>query len=388
MHEERNRRYPGLVKRGDSYSFKLDGKRVTVPKQVYQGLVGEKAWKAAYDWKLRESGQIKLRSQTRVRYLEYATSVIETRHQRLKPSTRRLYMKRLRSQWVSPLHRLWVHEITTEHIRQLVLQPMLAAGLAGNTVNSHLANIQTVLSFAWKTDRMFPNNPVSGLAAQERPEKKKGKIRIYTRAEMDRLFAEVAPQYRIVFALAYYTGARISEILGLRWRNILWETSQIFYEGMLDPELGTWVPGLKTDRHTQPVGRSVEMGEETPHFLKEQLAFVGIMRRPDEPVCGDVTYGGLTAYLNGRPGGQKPYPGFRDRLGEPFIASGGYEPLSMHKLRHNYGSRMISAGADIAWVADQMGDTIETVRSTYEHEVTERTRNPEWVAEMHRKAFG
>jgi integrase len=48
-----------------------------------------------------------------------------------------------------------------------------------------------------------------------------------------------------------------------------------------------------------------------------------------------------------------------------------------HFLRHTHGSQLIAAGWDVAAVAARLGDSIQTVMTTYAHEFDAKRREGE-----------
>lgn len=94
------------------------------------------------------------------------------------------------------------------------------------TVNRYLATISAICSFAIKI-RSCPknwNNPCSRVSA--RPENNQ-RVRYLTMAEQQRLLTAAKAQkwerMHLLVLMALKTGARRSELLNLRWRDIVWE---------------------------------------------------------------------------------------------------------------------------------------------------------------------
>jgi integrase len=57
--------------------------------------------------------------------------------------------------------------------------------------------------------------------------------------------------------------------------------------------------------------------------------------------------------------------GYFDRLTDRTGVNEGKRRLTLHDLRHTFGSMLVASGSDIAHVAGQIGDTIETTYRTY-----------------------
>lgn len=58
--------------------------------------------------------------------------------------------------------------------------------------------------------------------------------------------------------------------------------------------------------------------------------------------------------------------------------------IATHAFRHTYGSSLLLAVADVVYVANQLGDTVEIVEKTYLHLLEDiRKRNVKILHEQH-----
>lgn len=88
-------------------------------------------------------------------------------------------------------------------------------------------------------------------------------------------------------------------------------------------------------------------------------------------------------------------PVFRDRQGKPWedyelsghwirmrrrAAVRGVRPLKLHCLRHTYASLALAAGHDVAWIAGQIGDTLEVFLRRYAHILPSSSRSLEFLS--------
>jgi integrase len=359
LRSERNKRFPGLEKRGPhAFYFKKGYKpqiTVRVPPQH------SVSWTEAYAYKQRETskGQTRLVPSKRA-FIDYAAEAIND-HVRVKHSSRRTYMTRLQSTRVKPLHRMWLTKISADHIHRLILRPMLEDGLSGNTIHATLAALAVVFDSA-VDNKLIATNPVSDLSKRKIPARRT-RPRIYPLSADDlRQLLELAPeQYETLIAIAGLAGARLSEILGLRWRDVDFEQQLIRFEHQRDYHSTELVYGLKTDKEDEAGGRTVVMPLTLVPYLKRQQQRCGFNRRDDDPLFPTVTRGTVQDWLRDN----------RAKLGPNFDGSTGYKPLSMHTLRHSYGSRLLDSGASVTYVAAQMGDKPLTVIKTYAHVLQE-----------------
>ena len=67
------------------------------------------------------------------------------------------------------------------------------------------------------------------------------------------------------------------------------------------------------------------------------------------------------------------YPYFQERVWTPLLAKAGLPYRKYHSTRHTYATWLLSDGADLRWVQQQMGHaTIGQTADTYGHVQPER----------------
>jgi integrase len=293
-------------------------------------------------------------------FIDYAAEAINN-HAKAKRSSRRTYMTRLHSERVQPLHRMRISKISPDTIQRLVLRPMLDDGLSGNTIHAILAALSVIFSSAVE-DKLIETNPVSALPKRKIPERRiRPRVYVLSADDLQRLLELAPEQHEAVIAVAGLVGARLSEILGLRWHDVDFDQQLIRFEHQRDYQSSELVYGMKTDKEGEAGGRTVVMPLTLIPYLKRQQQRCGLNRRDDDPLFPDILRGTIQDWVRNN----------RERLGRNFDGSNGYEPLTMHTLRHSYGSRMLDGGASVTHVAAQMGDKPLTVMRTYAHEIRE-----------------
>jgi integrase len=147
-----------------------------------------------------------------------------------------LYRQRLRDHVVPELGHHPVDQLRVDHLRQLIERK---GTLAPGTVTS-LVNITSgMLRYAVK-HRYVDRNVVRDLDRDDRP----GSMRLtepryLDQSEIVRLIDAVGPVFRPVIVTCATTGLRISEALGLRWRDIDLDAGSIQVCRQLDDDLTT-----------------------------------------------------------------------------------------------------------------------------------------------------
>lgn len=153
---------------------------------------------------------------------------------------------------------------------------------------------------------------------------------------------------RTLVAVLAYGGLRPGEALALEWADVGDRTLSVHASIALGAEKDT------KNRRT----RTVELSDELRDALRSWKLASGNRE-------GLVFPG-----TDGKPWTDTQYRNWRKRKFEP-AAPEGVRP---YDLRHTRASELFAEGRNPAWIADQMGHTLQTLLSTYVH-VMERTPN-------------
>jgi integrase len=232
-------------------------------------------------------------------------------------------------------------------------QKALAAHYAPNTVEVTMSYAKSVLRHAYATGRIG-RDPSTGLRPPKRRDGERdgvGPADVPTRAEAVAILQGAPAPYRAAIALGL-TGLRVGEVLGLSLDRL-----------ELDARLVT------VDRQLQRIG--LELVLTTPKAEKARTiavpSFVAVeLRRHVRDHLPDDADGLL--FTGGR-GARFRRDQFYVSAWRPALSAAGLDPRGFvfHSLRHFAASSMLAEGAPITAVAGHLGDTVETVASTYAH---------------------
>src|SRR5262249_22343981 len=130
-----------------------------------------------------------------------------------------LYRQRLDDHVLPLLGARRVDELTVDDARRLV-DGLTRKGRAPGTVTSCVNILSGLLRYALKR-RLVAHTVVRDLDRDDRPgSERQTEPRYLTAAELEQLFAEMTDSFRPVALVCAYCGLRISETLGLRWRDL------------------------------------------------------------------------------------------------------------------------------------------------------------------------
>ena len=238
---------------------------------------------------------------------------------------------------------LILHEITTLRIEQFKRERLAGKWRGHNhttgkpikpgTVNRELDTLRGIFSKAveWKKLREHPMQSVKRLKVDNQ------RTRILTEAEQVALLAACPKKLGLMVRLALITGARIGEILDLRWENVS-ETELLFLE-------------TKNGKPRKlAVTAAIQAVVAKCHRGRLPWVFVNVRTQQGYTVNG-------VAHV------------FRRALARAEIASGD---VSLHTLRHTALSRMIACGFDDHTVKAISGHSSTRMLERYTHPTDQR----------------
>jgi integrase len=235
-----------------------------------------------------------------------------------------LYRQRLRDHILDRLGRRRVDELTVGDVCLLV-DRLSRRGLAPGTVTSCVNILSGLLRFAVKRN-VVTHNVCRDLDRDDRPGvKRQSEPRYLTVTELELLLKEMSDTFRPIAAACAYAGLRVSEALGLRWRDVDFKAGTITVAGQLDAS-GVRITTTKTETSAATIPlipvlrrelaehRKRQAAVSLMHVLADKLVFTTASGKPQSRrnALRAVHVAGDNAKLNGS----------------------GLEPVGLHDLRH------------------------------------------------------
>lgn len=220
---------------------------------------------------------------------------------------------------------------------QLYLADKGRLDLSPATINKSLVILKAILSKAleWGYIRKDPARYIKRL---REPRKE---MAFLAPDEIRRFLEAAKPEDQLMLTTAVFTGLRQAELLALRWSSIDLIKGLIYVTRTYHPIYGFGEPKSETSR------RAVYMPPELIEMFRKQTG------DPDQLVFPDG---------NGDP----IHPSFLLRHQfYPTLERAGLRQIRFHDLRHTYATLMISIGASITLIQQQMGHS--TSRFTLDH---------------------
>lgn len=297
---------------------------------------------------------------------------LATKQPRLRPSTYESYGHQIRLYLRPALGTIRLDHLMPAHIQQAIQQ--WAAGpradgragtLAPRTVQYAVVVLRMALDQAVRWN-LIAQNPA---AVVEAPSPAAPPPRWWTAAEAARFLAAAATDelYGIAFVLLFFTGMRLSELLGLRWQDVDWDRA------------GIWIRQTRTGRRAQWVGPpKTRAGQRFIPIDAGTLALLQAHRdrqaRCRGQVAGDYQEDDLVVATGV---GTPPHPRNLNRSCDRLQAQAGIPRIKLHEIRHTHGSLLREAGADIRLIADRLGHSQASFTAqVYVHARAEAQRPP------------
>ncbi|WP_072570084.1 site-specific integrase [Enterobacter sp. SA187] len=265
-------------------------------------------------------------------YLDEYIGICETR--KLSPSTIGGY-KKCRSA-LAALHSFPASELTPAAMKAWIQSRTTTL----KTIRNQLSFLRSALDEA-VTDGVLQINPVSLVTASRYQSDKTSADSDYivdplSPAEVDALLSAAGnKQWENLFMFAIQTGLRSSELCSLRWRDIdfIGKTAHVQSASVVGV-----IKGTKTKAGT----RKVELNDPAMAVLASQKSFTFMK---DATIFED-------------PKTNKPWASadaIRKKAWVPTLRKAGIRYRNPYQTRHTFATRHISQGANLFWLAGQMG---------------------------------
>jgi integrase len=178
-------------------------------------------------------------------------------------------------------------------------------------------------------------------------------IRVLTQDEVRAVVEAASPRWKTLIVTAASTGARVSELLGLTFKDLVLEqgnasisiTKQLARDGSLCP------PKTRNGKRVIEIGNGLRLALLAAYNAAEDKD--GFVFASDTEAVGRY---GLA---------RRAFTRAVEKSGVPYDPK--VERISLHVFRHAAATRLVAAGESIQRVADYLGDTTETVYKVYVH---------------------
>jgi len=297
------------------------------------------------------------------------------------PRTLERYKQHLDGHVLPGIGHIQVQKLTADALATF-LRDRQSAGLSPWTRKGMLTPISRVLSLAVRRGYVAENT-LRLLQPEELPKgKARDEPRVLDRDEIGRLLSGAPDLYRPALATKVFSGLRAMELLGLQWSCVDFEKAVIRVRHQLTRGSKQNPPAL-VELKTRGARRDVVLLPELSELLREYRlrAFRRGFARQDDYVF---------ASSEGTPLGYRNLAqrGLTKAADDAGLNTDGQPKLTLHDLRHTFGSHLVRQGADVVTVSRQMGHARPSITlDVYSHEFAV-VQHQESIAGKREGAFG
>lgn len=235
--------------------------------------------------------------------------------------------------------------------------------LSDQTILHHHRLISAIFEKAIKWGVLKGTNPARRVDA---PRVQQHQAKFYEEKQIEEMLEALSKEdikYRAIIMLAFITGARMGEIMGLEWKDIDIENRivSVRQASQYLPGMGTFTKCPKNPSSYRKISVNASLIKLLVEYKADQQS-KGFL-------CQDTNR--LFIRWNGKPmNPNKPSDWFPE-----FLERHNLSHLNFHGLRHTSGTYLISQGMDIPTVAKRLGHSKPTTTANiYAHAVESRDR--------------
>ena len=310
-------------------------------------------------------------------FAELLTEWLEFKRHQIKPNTFEIYEVNVRK-LIPRIGSLRLQEIKRADIEKLFRELSQNGSERGTAVSANYVkligkSVRESLTWAVKRDYIIKNPSLD----VPYPKNYKKTPEPFSREEIEIFFTE-ASAHRLYFLyfLSANTGARVGELIALRWADFDGKKLEI---SKTRTRVGKSVieHSPKTARGIRSVHLSEEVIEEFSTHRRRQIA-----ERLAHLDWQDSDY--IFTQDDGRP----LEPSTASNIFAKLVRRSGLRHTRLHDLRHHHITQLLSAGIQPHVVAKRVGDTVAVILETYAHTSEEDLKSASEVYSSGRKNVG
>lgn len=208
---------------------------------------------------------------------------------------------------------------------------------------SRIKTLRTLLNRIFQdalNDEIIDKNPLSNIKSPNTTPKK---IIPFSLQEVSNILSKASGQYKNFYALAFFTGMRSGEMIGLKWDDVDFEHNEI------------------------NISRSIKMGETNTTKTNNSIRTVDIVDAllPYLKLQHEITGHHKTyVFLNHKQTHFYDIKRIRETHWEKTLESCNLEYRPIYHTRHTFATMMLENNEDILWVSSMLGhkDTTTTLK--------------------------
>lgn len=280
-------------------------------------------------------------------FKEVAQRWLDLKSEKIRKSTKLQYEGHINNHIKLYFGEMKTNEIDLDITEEFVFK-LNKKGISGNTIRKIVTTLGAIMKYASHPRRCYASfNPVEYIENLPKFQKREAVFASYEEIIAMQNQMQNRRDKLIIFTAAM-TGMREGELFGLKWKDLMWDDSQIFVRR-------TFNHGEFHDPKTECSKRKIDIPDDLMHELKKwKLA------------CPNK--GELDLVFPNKEGNPEDATNWIRRIWHPARVKAEVKYLTPHSLRHFYASYLLSQGEDVNYVKRVLGhERVEITINLYGH---------------------
>lgn len=295
---------------------------------------------------------------TKITYESYMEEWFQERKNTLQKTTFEIHSIYYRNFIKPKLGQLKVQQIAPIQIQKFINELVNETSYSEHTIHLIFRIVSASLKKA-KVLKLIKHNPADGITL---PKIKKREMSIWSLKQVNQFISESININRLTrcyigFLISIFTGMRQGEILGLRWKDVDFETQTIFVRQTL-----TQNAEIKSGAKNEASVRSIHIPSKLVDELRTHRKQIW-----EEKLLLGSNYHDLDLIICTKSGNpmiprnfRKEFYNLTEKIGLPKIR--------FHDLRHTHATILIQQNVNVKLISERLGHAdIETTLNTYSH---------------------
>ncbi|MCK2017945.1 site-specific integrase [Peribacillus frigoritolerans] len=295
---------------------------------------------------------------TKMTYEHYMEEWFQERKNTLQRTTFEIHSIYYRNVIKPELGQLKVQQIAPIQIQKFINELVNDTNYSAHTIHLIFRIVSASLKKA-KVLKLIKHNPSDGITL---PKIKKREMSIWTLKQVNQFISEASNINRLTrcyigFLISIFTGMRQGEILGMRWKDVDFETQTIFVRQTLtqNAEIKS---GAKNEASVRSIHIPSKLVDELRSYRKQVL---------QEKLTHGQNYHDNDLVVCTRDGKPMIPRNFRKEFYN-LVERVGLPKIRFHDLRHTHATILIQQNINVKLISERLGHSdIETTLNTYSH---------------------
>ena len=309
----------------------------------------------------------------RTLFEDFCKIFLDIKKTEISPATWAFYKKIIDQHLIPAYGKMHMDEFGIRHVQEYIQFITnkeredfrgLGQPIAATTVKRYVTVFRSVLSLAYKMEYM--DIDISNSRRLVFPKEQKKEVEVYNQSEVKQILSALLeePIYiRAIIEVAFFTGCRRGEIVGLKWEDIDFENHRLYVRRSIYKLHGEKAqekpPKTKSSMRNMVIPqRLIDTLSEYKAYQDKYIALMGNGWNNFNYVFTEID-------------GNVMNPHTPTKQFDHFLKRHGIRHLKFHGLRHTSATMLLANGCDIKTVSTRLGHSDLDTTNIYVHSITE-----------------